>query len=94
MYKVSPHGTRSTGLTGKCRSPSLPATQSRAWEASRVARQPGLSLRNVMLSLPGETQEESEAPISQKDKMLPAVNGWYLAFLRASPRSWGDGNGV
>lgn len=59
---------------------------------ARVACQLGLSFWNVRLSLLGETQEESEAPISQKDKMLPAINGWYLASLHEKPRSWWDGN--
>lgn len=52
----------------------------------------GLSLQNVRHSLLGETQEESEASISQKDKMLPAINGWYLAFLHNKPHSQWDGN--
>lgn len=52
----------------------------------------GLPLQNVRHSLLGQTQEESEASISPKDKMLPAINGWYLAFLHNKPHSQWDGN--
>lgn len=71
-------------LMGKCWSPGFPATQTGA----RVACQLGLSFRSVKLSLLGEAQEELEARISQKDKMLPAINGWYLASLHDKPHSW------
>lgn len=52
----------------------------------------GLPLQNVRHNLLGQTQEESEASISPKDKMLPAINGWYLVFLHNKPHSQWDGN--
>lgn len=52
----------------------------------------GLPLQNVRHSLLRQTLEESEVSISPKDKMLPAINGWYLAFLHNKPHSQWDGN--